>query len=681
MLTPEEIVNKLKPIMGDTAHELWDLYTASDEEGRKIITYTLENLYLDCIGDPIQPEIVLPPPTNFKELYGEFPIGLIYYADKPMYPFGLSGTDLTQHIGVFGRTGAGKSYFVRGLLQQLSKGKPFLVFDWKGTYTDLYQKNANLFIPGSTSFPFHFNPLILDGIKEEHRTTYIRQIVELLLDCYFENLKLLTVQGVEYLLIKSIDTLRKNNRPLTFKEIHRWLVAYKGKHRENEWKTSALNLLYKVITGSIGRVLENESCDIEGLIAQRTFFELNTIGDAKDKSFFIRSLLLRLYYHFQEQGKTHQLRFFIVIEEAHNILLRKTSGAETIIELMLRQIREYGVGICIVDQHPSLISFPALGTFCTVAFNIRLQEDREAMASALSLEKPDYLGKLPPQFAIVKIQDRYLKPFLIKTFHVSNVIQPCDEQPSLLQMTSIKQPEVIRDVRNDEEVIRGCSEVVRDDNDVIRVIRQASNRQGKALFWEEIFLVHIYTYPLMGAVERYRQLGLNSYQGNKHKTSLVEKKLISLEDARTSLGRNKLMVPTRKGFEWLYARGFESKSDKEGGMLHRYWKRRLRERFRTIGYATMLEKQIGGNRAIDLLVSDGLKKVSIEVETGNNGIEQVEKNIVKGQEYADAVVVFLLRDRHKEKLQQHAVPDSVSIVSTEQECINAVQQVLGDALC
>ena len=33
MLTPEEIVNKLKPLMGDTAHSLWESYVTSDPEG------------------------------------------------------------------------------------------------------------------------------------------------------------------------------------------------------------------------------------------------------------------------------------------------------------------------------------------------------------------------------------------------------------------------------------------------------------------------------------------------------------------------------------------------------------------------------------------------------------------------------------------------------------------------
>ena len=74
--------------------------------------------------------------------------------------------ELVQHIGIFGRTGAGKSYLVRSLLlTHLLYNKPVLLFDWKGTYTDIAGSgNVLLFIPGSSAFPFYFNPLSLEGI-------------------------------------------------------------------------------------------------------------------------------------------------------------------------------------------------------------------------------------------------------------------------------------------------------------------------------------------------------------------------------------------------------------------------------------------------------------------------------------------------------------------------------------
>ena len=60
----------------------------------------------------------------------------------------------------------------------------------------------------------------------------------------------------------------------------------------------------------------------------------------------------------------------------------------------------------------------------------------------------------------------------------------------------------------------------------------------------------------MGTVARYRELGLNRYQGNKHKNSLLKKGFIRIEPVPTSSARIKLMVPTRQGFMWLKSRGF-----------------------------------------------------------------------------------------------------------------------------
>ncbi len=132
-----------------------------------------------------------------EHLYGDYPVGTVQYASKPLYPFALLEKELLEHIGVFGRTGAGKSYFVRQLLRtHLHLQKLLLVFDWKGTYTDIAnQKDTILFIPGSLSFPFDFNPLNLEGIPDEHHQTYIRQVTALFIDSFLD-LKLLTVQGV-----------------------------------------------------------------------------------------------------------------------------------------------------------------------------------------------------------------------------------------------------------------------------------------------------------------------------------------------------------------------------------------------------------------------------------------------------------------------------------------------------
>ena len=661
MFGAEEIIRRLKPLLGQQADTIWNSFLASDEEERKLIQHSLEIMHSQAVDDYKQEKIILTPPSKFEQLYGDYPVGMVWYADKPLYPFALLERELVQHIGIFGRTGAGKSYLVRGLLlTHLLYNKPVLLFDWKGTYTDFTSHPAGvlLFIPGSASLPFCFNPLDLEGIPSEQHKAYLRQVIDIFIDSYLEDLKLLTVQGVEYLLLLAVDNLMAKKGSLTFSDIYEWLTRFEGRMREMDWKTSALTILYKLITGPLGNVMQ-KSWNMEWLVKQKALFELNNAGSAKDKSFLIRTLLLRLYYHFQEKGTSDALKLLIIIEEAHNILLRKDSGYETIIELVLRQIREFGVGICVVDQHPSLMSLPALGTYCTVSFNLRLKQDRDAMASALLLDRDEraYLGKLPPRFAVVKIQDRFLTPFLIQTFYVSRGNKPSvseikNRMAKLLPALPDSQAEegqVVPEKGKEAQVIaqlaaikissgkcsqlyslarigsrgsdgrngvlrpllvahrapmapmpleykgkkraetgtgKGNSEAddtdgnevpmapmkvsesieiharVIDESELSRipgeVLRHVRKKRGKPLTWEELFLCHIYTFPLMATLERYRHFGLNDYQGNKHRHSLLKSKLIAVQQVSTSTGRIRLLMPTEKGFQWLKEQDFYS---------------------------------------------------------------------------------------------------------------------------
>ena len=105
-------------------------------------------------------------------------------------------------------------------------------------------------------------------------------------------------------------------------------------------------ILYKLTTGPIGEVLNQPtSVSLESFISSTALIELHWIGSPKDKAFLIQSLLLQLYYQLSKQQATSILRYFILIEEAHNILLRHQDGYETFVEVILRQIREYGGAI------------------------------------------------------------------------------------------------------------------------------------------------------------------------------------------------------------------------------------------------------------------------------------------------------------------------------------------------
>ena len=90
------------------------------------------------LAETFESEQVLlkPPPRELAA--GQYPVGMIHYGKDGFYPFGLREDEFIQHIGIFGRSGSGKTNLAYLLLQGLTKaGKPFLVFDWKRNYRDL----------------------------------------------------------------------------------------------------------------------------------------------------------------------------------------------------------------------------------------------------------------------------------------------------------------------------------------------------------------------------------------------------------------------------------------------------------------------------------------------------------------------------------------------------------------
>ena len=61
---------------------------------------------------------------------------------------------------------------------------------------------------------------------------------------------------------------------------------------------------------------------------------------------------------------------------------RSLVGGQSVMDIIFREIREFGESLILLDQHPSKISLSALGnTNCTIAMNLK---DRSATSQGLS---------------------------------------------------------------------------------------------------------------------------------------------------------------------------------------------------------------------------------------------------------------------------------------------------------
>ena len=168
-------------------------------------------------------------------------------------------------------------------------------------------------------------------------------------------------------------------------------------------------------------VREHES--IDWLLNKNVIFELDNLAEL-EKIFFTEALLLWIYEYRKLEGKREQFKHCILIEEAHHILSKKKEasfGEETIIELVIKMIREFGESVIAIDQEPNKVSDSIkANTNLKICFTLGNGKDISNISKAMSLTRQEQgmIDKLKIGHAIVKLKDRFNEPVHIKIPHV-----------------------------------------------------------------------------------------------------------------------------------------------------------------------------------------------------------------------------------------------------------------------
>jgi hypothetical protein len=419
----KDLLKKLKPVLGRKTDVLWYLYLTENDLKKKASDMDIIRMLADKkVKINYDPDIVLPPCERVK-IEGEYYIGDIFYAEKFYCRFGLREDEFIKHILITGMTGTGKTNTVYQLLIQLKlRNKPFLILDWKKNYRDLIQlplfKSLKIYTVGSKSSPFYFNPLIPPpGTDPKYWLTRLVNVIE---HAYFVG------HGVEYFLRKAIDKLyniygvyKDSNKYPTFRDVDLIIKREYARGREMLWLASAKRVLACLtFSGSLGDVVNaKEQSSIAELLNQDVVLEMDCLSDS-DKIFFTEALLLWIYEYRKNEGKRERFKHAIVIEEAHHVLSykkEKEQGEETIIETLLRMIREFGESVIVIDQEPGKLSESIkANTYCKIAFNLGTAKDSLEIGRCMNLtnEQLRYIDKLKVGQAIVKLKGRCNEPLL-----------------------------------------------------------------------------------------------------------------------------------------------------------------------------------------------------------------------------------------------------------------------------
>ncbi|MGW0754240.1 ATP-binding protein [Streptomyces sp. NPDC002587] len=393
----------------------------------------------------LRPEFDVTPENGGRAaLPGADAIRLGTVLDRNRSPVGvldLSRSTLNRHTFVCGATGGGKSQTVRGLLEAATReGLPWLVVEpAKAEYRFMSARLADeheviVIKPGDRdTLPAGLNPLepsvFADGERfplQTHldmvRALFLAsfdpqepfpQVLSAALTRCYEDL------GWDLTLGEPRSPGTEPRYPTLEDLEHTALrivaeIGY-GKEITDNVQGFIKIRLASLRLGTTGRFLEGgHPIDFGELLKRNVVFEIEDVGDDKDKAFLMGTILIRLIEYLRMEQRTTRriafpLRHITVFEEAHRLLRRSEEGGASAhaVEMfagLLAEIRAYGEGLVIADQIPSkLVPDVIKNTAAKVVHRLPAQDDREAVGATMNITEAqsEYLVTLKPGEAAV----------------------------------------------------------------------------------------------------------------------------------------------------------------------------------------------------------------------------------------------------------------------------------------
>ncbi|MFC1764795.1 hypothetical protein ACFL6U_22335 [Planctomycetota bacterium] len=345
-----------------------------------------------------------------------------------------------------------------------------------------------------------------------------------------------------------------------------------------------------------------------GQIGRRTALDLDTkLGTNIVTAFLIPLLCLWLYYVRLKSPDREKLRLVIFLEEAHHVLHKRSQTAnETVLEMLFRQCRELGISIIVIDQHPHLLSAAALGnTYTTIFLDQKDPSDisKAAAVSLLDTDEKNYFSMLPVGQAIIKLQDRWMRPFLVK-FPLMDIKKGSITDDILARYSALKKAKTTHSGRK--------TSVLPQSQQVPRIPLYDIPLQEPAFALIEDVLHH----PNDGVKTRYQRLGLSIGTAHRLKEQLINQHW--LEEQTVDLGQTRKLV-LRLTHQSKAALNLDHSTPQHGSIVHEYWKRFYAQRFQERGYDIRFEVPRESGR-VDVVARKGSERIAIEIETGKSNI-------------------------------------------------------------
>ncbi len=313
----------------------------------------------------------------------------------------LSVRDIaSQHMSIIASTGAGKSYTVGVLIEELLKPynmAPVLIFDPHGEYSTLGEvQNIPEFI--TPSYRPKVKTVKPENIKIRVSDLFVSDFISIMDDGTMSD-KMKTLFRTAY------HNLKNNSRKkFTRNELRQEIEALRDS--SNESTIEGILWRFRKLDGSIFDDFQTIPLADYFKVGQLTVMDVSGIEETYQQ--LIASVMLRRLFDARmgtennKYNESHVDKFlpypvFVVIEEAHRFAPHSGEAkSKGILKTILSEGRKFGIGVCLVSQRPSKLDADSLSQCMTqITMRIINPTDQHQIAQSIESASRDLIAELP----------------------------------------------------------------------------------------------------------------------------------------------------------------------------------------------------------------------------------------------------------------------------------------------
>jgi DNA helicase HerA-like ATPase len=313
----------------------------------------------------------------------------------------LSVRDIvSQHVSVIASTGAGKSYTVGVLVEELLKPHnmaPVLILDPHGEYATLAEiSNTAEFVTPS------YRPVVRTVKPKDIKI----RISDLLVGDFISIMDDGTMSDKMKTLFRSAYHNLKNDKKKQFTRNELKLQIEALRDSNNESTIEGINWRFGKLNAPIFDDFQTIPLADYFKVGQLTIMDVSGIEEGFQQ--LIASVMLRRLFDAREgtennrYNETHIDKFlpypvFVVIEEAHRFAPQSGEAkSKSILKTILSEGRKFGIGVCMVSQRPSKLDADSLSQCMTqITMRIINPTDQQQIAQSIESASRELISELP----------------------------------------------------------------------------------------------------------------------------------------------------------------------------------------------------------------------------------------------------------------------------------------------